>query len=101
MIASVSGQWVSELQVASGNWFGGSFTHKIESIHIGLVDPGLQPVGDLRRRADDDGTVAADADVLGDGVLRPFRGAGRELRVARDRGSVIVSARSGQNRVIP
>lgn len=47
-------------------------TYKVEAVDVGLFDPRLQAVGDLLWRADDDGPVAAEADVLGNGVLCPL-----------------------------
>ena len=38
----------------------------VEAVDVGLVEPGLDLVGDLFRRADHDRSDAADADMLGD-----------------------------------
>lgn len=54
-------------------WRGERRAYEIKTIDAGFVDPDFKAVGDLGGRADEDGAVAADADVVGDGVLGPLR----------------------------
>lgn len=56
-------------------------THKIEAINVRLLDPGLEAIGNLLGCTDEDGTVAANTNMLGNGMLGPLRVVRRESGV--------------------
>lgn len=70
----------------------GRITYKVEAINIGLIYPGLKAISNLLWCADKDGAVAADGNVLCNGVLCPLCARRRELGVSVHRRPEAVNA---------
>lgn len=68
---------VSELAHGASN----CDTHKVEAINVRFLDPGLEAIGNLLGSTDEDRTVAANTNMLGNGMLGPLRVVRRESGV--------------------
>ena len=63
-----------------------SSTYKVKPIDIGLLDPRFKAISDLRGSANEDRTIAADSNMLCNGVFRPLRSSRGEPRIALNGG---------------